>query len=186
MQHENQNKKKEWILRLESVEQPLNDAGIAWDRLHARLGKKKKNKAVAWYWAAAAIVIIIAGTLLMPAAKTKEPVVVKDAQTKPPPVVIYQALVADPLATKQKNINNRKEKIKAPVVKMQEQLITAAPPSETISPATDTVAAIAAAPTPVTAKKKLRVVHINQLDNYIEQKATRDYFTTTPKMASSK
>jgi len=54
-----------WKERLEEPgalpEWELKDRPAAWDRLHARLGKKPRRRSAAWYWTAAACLLLLGG-----------------------------------------------------------------------------------------------------------------------------
>jgi hypothetical protein len=144
----------------------------AWEKLHSRLQEKpRRNKAV-WYWAAACLLIALIIPLLI--TNKKENIVVrKDPPEKQQPVIVSTspaapALVETPKQVKKIKHENRSIKeqqaadLKAlvkqePVLPVEEKNINNIP----VPAVTDTATVAATA----IAKKKMTVVHINELDS---------------------
>ncbi len=62
MSNENHNNFAGWKIKLEELNhlpgQSSMDSNAGWEKLHARIGRKKHNKKIIWYWTAAACSLI--------------------------------------------------------------------------------------------------------------------------------
>lgn len=183
MSMEKQNNKR-WVTRLESLEAPLSDRNVLWERLHSRTTKKKNNIPAYWYAAAATIVALFCGLLYQSATNNNKqtPVIVK--QVKPATLSQQQPMKNDAApdtsqrAVVKTIVPKHKKTVKYTPVKQEPAFAAMSSPAELITPVHDTIETTTAATALQPPRKKLRVVHINRLDNYIEQKTTKDYFTS--------
>ena len=202
MLNENLNNRS-WKNKLEDVEHlsidTLQDKNTAWEKLHSRLHKQPRSTMFAWYWIAAAYLLAVliapvfisnkklvetaAGRkLLNTPAKTETQMSTVKKNTAPfadiisnkknvkgqPGTIVHQKISSDKLPVK---------KIQIEAVLLQEKL-TAIVPSIQIQPlqiplTNKLVAAIN------TEKKKMKVVHINELGTPLPElrsrTATDDY-----------
>ena len=170
-----------WKNRLEELTRlPGEDAldkNAAWKILHERLQQKPNSNDAIWYWAAACILLAFVIPLMI--ANQKEYVVVK---SNPPqkqhtisPAVELQTLLITakaPVKVEKKQNNKIKdqhntplkttEKLNEPVTAIVETSIEKDPVVIIIqAPGIDTTATVAVI---IPAKKKLPVMHINEVD----------------------
>ncbi len=183
MSNERAGKPGEWKERLDNLDtlpgEPWAGKSASWDRLHTRLHEKKRRKKLPWWWLAAAAVLLlfVGGALLMAKhtgnglAKNK-PLPVHRAPYLPAPATPVHPAAPESLLV----INNNPVSAtvaRATVSRPRRQPKTTLPPAGI--PA-DTQATLQARITPPPAdtplltriaaqpKKKLQVVHINELD----------------------
>ncbi|MEP7231048.1 MAG: hypothetical protein ABI691_12395 [Ginsengibacter sp.] len=191
MQNENPNKDFHWKGKLEQLENLPGETfnkEASWDKLHSRLKKKPVSRKVFWYWAAAACLL---PALLTPwfLSNKKEPLIVKNIQeqqkiqfTAPVLLPTYKdsISVTSSLHVKRKlalgsiksreiintTVANKMLKIEnAEIGKVSEKIAR----PEMLNPAANPADTESAISSPVAAKKKLRVVHINELGDPIEE-----------------
>lgn len=195
MPHEKQIDKEGWIARLQALDAVPGEnhpgTNPLWERLHAKLGKKKKQNGAIWYWSAAASVIIVLRVFFVSDIKEDHAITVQNTGKKQQPAIEKvndqsafpaanntSAAVIPPVKTEK----NKHKRILSPApVKIEKEVNAPLLPSMVIIPKPDSVQINIVATTVQPPKKKMRVVHINRLENYIEQKETKDYFTTNAK-----
>ena len=182
MQNESQNNPSSWKDNLESwdglAEESL-DKTAAWNKLHNRLQKKDNSKKVIRYWAAAAsfIIMLFIGNIIhlkkeLPIGSNSHPT--KEKIWTSPQVIDSSPVILTPAITETKKtvVLKVENKQHTPllsaetipnfeVAKQDEEFPTIAPTISSEIP--DTTAVVT-----VTAKKRLRVIHINELGKPIE------------------
>ena len=185
MPDEKANKAFHWRNRLEQLdgipgEAPVDQAA-AWQRLHDRLQKKPVHRKTAWYRIAAACLFFV---LALSWLVLVQPVTSLVKDTKPRQDTSSKsfralqgrdvAAVSTQHAAQKKSISPvlAKSKVHAALVNVAVTSLPALPDADTlkeisaplvIHQAVDTILLTAAVP-----KKKLRVVHINELNNTVE------------------
>jgi len=171
-----------WKNKLESLTGLPGEAApgkdAAWEKLQERLQQKPRRNRVAWYWAAAGILLACIIPLLT--ANKKEDIVVR-SKTQPqnkiaPPLVLplpvketvtaakeIEKRQVENRITKDQHITTSKTNLKkeAPVTVITQTNIEKDPVTIIIPAATTDTAAMVSVAAP--AKKKLAVVHINEL-----------------------
>lgn len=154
------------------------ESSVAWEKLQVRMQHKpRRNKAV-WYWAAAILLMVCIIPLLMPGKKDNNLVQrIPEPKNKidPPAHIPFRAretAVASVQAEKRK-VQNHTPKVRpgtALQTVKQDETVTApaandivkeSPAAVNPGPIPDTISAMA---TVVPEKKKLTVLHINELD----------------------
>lgn len=186
MGNEKQTDIKEKLEAMECLPGEAFEKDAAWEKLHRRLQVKPRSKRVIWYWAAAACLLPLL-VLLWITINKKEPAlakVTKQQHTTTPVIqlpLVQKEIMSSPLMVstiKNKPLKNIAPEVHKIPANKNNNIKTDKPPAanttvETIPDiatniapptATDTnisMATIAALPI---AKKKLRVVHINELD----------------------
>lgn len=192
MSNENSNNDFHWKGKLEGLEslpgETFNKEG-AWNRLHERMQEKNSKKKAIWYWAAAACLVIALLTSWFLSMKD-EPALVKNnsAKEKGQPAISQDVITnmkdsivsISPTSVKRKidaNSIENTNKIFAPVShktpvveniaikKNKEEFITPEINNNSSAPVDAQMNIIAVIP----AKKKLRVVHINELGDPMEE-----------------
>jgi hypothetical protein len=187
MSNEKQN--NSWTGKLDELEQHPDAAfskAAAWDKLYERLEEKPRRKKGLWYVAAAACLLVVAIVSWM-VLHTKEPLLVKKTTAPTQPVTApAQAITVDkaivepvtpPLTARQQK-NNTAEKhstviaVKPVRPKLQQTMTVAGNAPEMIAITAPAVVKIPNAPSVTvvasTPTKKLKVVHLNELDNSME------------------
>ncbi len=171
MQEEIQYKKDDWRERLTTLDnipgEPVHVSSDAWNKLNAKLERKAATVKPFWWLLAAACVAILfflIGTL----HKNEDHPVVKTDQIEPAKIVLYQ-----PAPTlKQQSVATAKPNspfVRRPVMEIATDTVVITPFSLTDSvPATSTYALIDTPP--ALPAKKLRVVHINELESNTVQR----------------
>ena len=196
MSKENQNKFEDWKSKLDNLDslpgEIMPDKNEAWEKLYARLGGKKRKQKSIWYWAAAACILF---ALMIPPFflknknrqisntqtqinntesdshliknSTKKAIDEKDStQIFHSSIVINNQVKTEAVSPKKirKNIYEKQmNPLRLPdMVSTQNILLEAK--SNSLSPM-DTFSSIATS-NPV--KKKLKVVHINELGDPVE------------------
>jgi len=184
------NTQNNWRGLLENADhfpnETLHNKNEAWEKLYARLHNKPRYKLASWYWVAAICLLAVTITVLL----------VMNKQKNQPLVINHPSPVNNPVpAIAKKSIEENNRKL-VPIPKQQEQLVsnprlkkntTAVKIESTLSslvldstinssPAKIAVtsnphfdSSIIAPITAVTAKKKLRVVHINEMGQPVEE-----------------
>ena len=173
-----------------------------WDKLHDRLREKPRSNKSVWYWAAACLLPVL--LMLWMASNKKDPAIVKidnrlkQNKTVPAsrlPFPRKEAIVISPLVSVERNLSiknagrktrrissdkNNHTKNEATVITGTNTIIETIPGAiVNTDPSPDTAAAVASI---VVTKKKLRVVHINELETLPEQLTT----THTPEKSNFK
>jgi len=187
MSHENQNKKIQWRDRLESLDnlsgKPLNK-DAAWDKLYGRLRGEQRHKKIAWYWIAAAcsaIVLIVSLVMNRNTNKTNVTNIqtaVKQTQkinTQTPPgseknenrndvaVTNPDEHTTIPSSHKIAKGNHRVRTIEVTQVAVSTNTVNPALENSTVTQPVQIAINNSAAAQTAPAKKKLSVVHINEL-----------------------
>ena len=205
MLNEKQTDSSYWKNKLEELESLPGESGnknALWNKLHERLQEKPRRNKIVWYWAAACLLPVL--LLLWMVSNKKDPAIVKiDKQLKQNkiiptprlPLSRKETFVISPLVSVERNLSiknagknpgrvasgrNNPAKNKATVITSTNTVIETIP--ELIvkaDPPPDTTAAVASI---VVTKKKLRVVHINELETLPEQLTT----THTPEKSNFK
>jgi hypothetical protein len=190
MSHENPDKHIHWRDRLEGLDylpgKTLNK-DAAWDKLYGRLGGKQRHKKIAWYWIAAACSAIVLTVALTMNTNTSKPDVtniqpaIKQIKKIDTPILPgdeknengNDIAVVPP---KDKNVSTSRKSVqpnhRARVVEVAQAIV----PANTVNPHLEN--SIVTQPVQITnnnsataktlpAKKKLSVVHINELGDPI-------------------
>lgn len=185
MTNEKQNEVAHWINKLtelDALPEAASDKDALWQHLHERLQQKPKRKKTIWYWAAACLLLLIALPLLLK-QRTPNTIVkniVQQKENSAPPLVINKeqlpviSITANNKTTTLPHVKeNNPPKNTAYIPKAAYSL-----PARIIEPGT--TAAIIPVPLPDTAvaiiatvpdKKKLPVVHINELGKQEQEEA---------------
>ncbi|MBC7829132.1 MAG: hypothetical protein H7122_15385 [Chitinophagaceae bacterium] len=189
MVHEKPDESFHWKKRLGEIDhlpgESVHDKTASWEKLHDRLGKKPRTNKIMWYWAAAACLCILAGLQWIKVKEKDTPVVTVEPLAIPqrssdtsgiiksnPDAHATHTVIkkrqSNSIAVKEKNkpvftsigLNNKNAAMDPDTVKKS------LPPFivNTVKPV-DTIALITVAPQ----RKKLRVVHINELGKPMEQ-----------------
>jgi hypothetical protein len=191
MHNERQNNPFNWVTKLDEPgclpPEEMIDKNAAWKKLHGRLSDKPKKNKMIWYWAAAAC-LLIAFSLPMILAKKNAKAVVKEVsqKNKKEPQAIAHAYVTPeksgiraennlPVEKKEtnpfirKHIHNNLPAYHAlakqipPETNLENAKANASQLTIGTAASADTVLSTIAVVVPV--KKKMRVVHINELEN---------------------
>jgi len=174
---------KERLDALESLPGESFDKVLTWEKLHRRLKDKPRRKGIVWLWAAACLLPLVLFLLLRTNSKN-ESVLVKNIDrqkqtitkpTTPAAFVQKEKMVPTPMAAIEKNqslknipsnLHNKPvnktnySQISEPLIVNTNKTIETIPePIAKIALPVDTPDVIAAF-----AKKKLRVVHLNELE----------------------
>jgi len=188
MSKENLNNIPNWKLSLGTIdsvpEEHIPDKGALWERLHARLGRKPGSKKSMWYWVAAACIFFALLIPLFYSIRINQAIsTVKENQpsTKAPAGKIIDK--EDAAAVTNSSLAKNDGKSEETSSKRQKQMthenkkiklrFTYTVSPEALSPETlsnfttpvDTAASFAATKPE---KKKLKVVHINELGDPVE------------------
>lgn len=192
MSNENPNNDFHWKGKLEGLENLPGETfnkEAAWNSLHERMREKNSNKKAIWYWAAAACLVIALFTSWFLSMKD-EPALVKNnsVKEKGQPAISQDVITnlkdsivsIDATSVKRKidaNSIENNNKILAPVshkipmvkniaiIKDKEEFITPEINDNSTVPVDAQMNIIAVIP----AKKKLRVVHMNELGDPTEE-----------------
>jgi hypothetical protein len=194
MLNEKQNNSSHWKNKLEEPgifsPEEMMDKTLAWEKLHERLREKPRKKIAIWYWAAAACLLLLFLLQIVFVKKNEEGVAKAILpQHVIQPQVAIQTLPAPETQTS-KTANNIKVEKKQTIntIKKADSNLAAEndittnahnPVSPVTPPVFDNVSAppaplpdtvlLIAAKAPV--KKKLQVVHINELGNPVTEMA---------------
>ncbi len=173
-----------WKNKLDNMEESLLNKNASWEKLDSRLRKKSRRKKAVLYWAAAACLLpLVIISVMMIRNEDNHPVsvIVPDKSVVNPSLKEQEQDKKDTLATiaiasPEKKIKPiRKSEIRENKVMAnhnEKPLITGTPDMvlenkiTAIAPVVDSVAETSIAKTSV--KKKLRVVHINELGEPVE------------------
>lgn len=182
MLNERAGKPGHWKDRLDSLDalpgEPWTGKSAAWDKLHARLHERPRRKKLPWWWLAAAAVLLlfVAGVLLQERhagnglVKNKPQPVYAPPITAPAapvhPVAPESLLVIknNPVSTAARTAVSRPRRLPKTPSPLTAVPVTADTPATLqarIAPRADTPLLTRVAVQP---KKKLQVVHINELD----------------------
>jgi hypothetical protein len=195
MQDKTQNS---WKQILENVDgftgAPLKDKNAAWEKLHARLHKKTVNNLLSWHWVAAAcLVVATITTIFLLSNKKQEPLITVSPAHRQPVTDTKKRLIteqknAEPVSIKPrwKNKTDISYSQKNRSIKKDDLISNNAPSIDSINkaPAMETVTQstlqVDSADRKITiiipAKKKLRVVHINDLGQPAEESTADNKF----------
>ena len=192
MTNEKPNNNSDWINKLDELEHTRDEAfnkEASWNKLHQRLHAKSNNRKAFWYWLAAACLFFALLISLLVSHK-KESVLVKNklqskkndsalVQTKP---VIKKntSTVVSSLPGKNKlsgqaihkiNITTASDHPKIPVngiARNRKEEITRGLSNSIVTPVDSVISLVANVPE----KKKLKVVHINELGDPVSENPT--------------
>jgi hypothetical protein len=181
MSNENQNNAPRWRNKLDELEHLAGstfNGDAAWDKLYGRLRGKKKSKKIFWYWIAAACLLLVSMIALLNQGKNisqpvnNETAIKQEKETDGPVVKVDEA------DKNKSSIELIKKKIVSTSKQVHQNRRTVLPEIATKAQSTDVVtnyseqgpiakplqiiganSTIAAVPP----KKKLNVVHINEL-----------------------
>jgi len=183
------NNQNNWTRLLEDTDslggETIRDKHEVWERLYSRLHEKPRRKLAAWYWVAASLLIVsVVGTLIVIRNEKHQPVVI--AEPSPSSKQMPLAKETNPV-TEQKsgdyNLPGQVEKT-APVVlrtkknavrtiqlfnkDITKDSVIGQSPEVAIARnmTVDTTKTVAAVTPP---KKKLRVVHLNEIGQPVEE-----------------
>ena len=169
MQEEIQNN-SDWKNRLHGLENPPGErpyaSSAAWEKLHSRLDSKKRNFKPVWWFLAAACTILIVFLLAIHQPEKVKINNVSKKETNPYPIAKQnQPKISSPQhpsIAKQKSIHSKKS---SPQIKFQQAVdsVIQVPPTPVALPVESTDV-VKAGPPIVIPKKKLRVMHINELE----------------------
>jgi hypothetical protein len=208
MQNENRNN-FHWKNKLDDIDSlpgdGIADKNAAWEKLHARLGGQPRRKIAIWYWAAASILLLVLIAVLVPRPATTELATnnsqlitpQKPANEKPANELAETAnlVTTVPKTTIPQQVHLQAQKMVTTVENepinnvvannTTAEIIVTVPPVLQLLPVADTPANILAM-APV--KKKLKVVHINELGDPLPQQPAMakaaDYHTFQLKIMS--
>lgn len=162
MSQERPNKASGWISNLDALNmipgETVFHSGAAWKKLENRMAAKKRVITPFWYWIAAASLILTLLIPFIPAKKTNTTVVLQEKKQSPVKTETSLKKINSMNVVKLPAINNRKiNKIKTtfPAAITIKEIIPEIIPADTI--AAPLVVNI------VKARKKLQVVHINEI-----------------------
>jgi hypothetical protein len=172
---------KSKLAALDSLpDEPLLDKNNKWEELHGRLQQRQGRKKALWYWAAAGVLLLFTlsvwvinqnQTNLPPTIAAKQPLetgLQPSVATQTSDTIYTTADVSAKTDIKSRHVVPQKQRdtvistITMPQQMAVAETVAIAKTLPTILPA-DTHLVTAAA-TPLPAKKKLQVVHINDLD----------------------
>ena len=182
MSNENPNKEFHWKNKLEELEHlpgEIFDKEIVWEKLHARLQPKTKNKKINWYWIAAACLFFALCVSFFLSNKKENVLVKNDVPQKKinssslPLIIKDTSVVITSLSKNENKIAthsiNKIEKINTAIIhktvpaeivqNKKEGSIAQEIKNNAVIPV-DTATSIV---TNLPEKKKLKVVHINEL-----------------------
>jgi hypothetical protein len=208
MQNENPNN-FHWKNKLDDTDslpgEGIADKNAAWEKLHARLGGQPRRKIAIWYWAAASILLLVLMAVLVPRPATTELATnngqvtapKKPANQNPANAVAETANVVStvPKTSIPQQVHVQPRKIETTVENVPtnnvlvnnntaENTVTVPPVLQLLSVADTSAKILAMAPV----KKKLKVVHINELGDPLPQQPamakTADYHTFQLKIMS--
>jgi hypothetical protein len=155
MQKEIQNSRPDWKNRLDHLEETPSEG--TWNKLYAKLeNKPQRKKAVWWYLAAACILFVF---VLFSVFKDNKPET-NDVVTAPPKTEVKITLLLPPSIKKEKVLT--KKKVHFPRRKEQNFPIEITQPDVIVPQENISLTAIEVPQ--VVPRKKLRVVHINELE----------------------
>ena len=190
MSKENLNNIPNWKAKLDALDNLPGDTAFdkndAWEKLHARLGGKTESKKSMWYWVAAACIFFALMIPLFYSIRTNQHVAIYTVKENQPSTKALSGKIIDEetaAAVTNSSLANNDRKAEETSSKSQKQMIyenkkiklrlTYAVSPEALSPETlsnftkpvDTAASLA---TIQQEKKKLKVVHINELGDPVE------------------
>ena len=189
MSQEKPNESLHWKNKLDELDQlpgeQIQDKNASWRKLHDRLREKPRHKKTIWYWTAAASVLLIAGlqwinthqkdirivndkTQPVPENTSKKIEMVQADTVKNAKTIIVERTPEVPATVKNKS---RSMPMSAPLLKNEPDSVTVKESLPEIittidNRTSDTIAVVASLPV----KKKLRVIHINDLGTPAEEK----------------
>ncbi len=192
MSSENQNNTSNWRSKLDELEslpgEAILDKNASWEKLHEKLKGGKSNRKATWYWVAAASVLVVLMISLLNLIKEdhhlpKNLTVLKQPDkptSSPSPAAkkdsgegINPALLE---TNKTITFENKKDKINHSAISANVKNFIHVPDTasahDAIAQSSDSVLQPAdniLATAIISAKKKLPVIHINELDNSFEE-----------------
>ena len=196
MSEEKHNESFRWQTKLEELDQlcgePVIDKSVSWNKLHARLGAKPGYKKLLWYWLPAACILIVVGLQGIIADRKGNEIVAAKNQSKREQQVRQthtpkeQTAVSDSNRITSEEPQGRQATAVRAITKSLHASKDLPAAANEIQPDTDSskrsletelVQAIAPGRADSTssvlalpAKRKLRVIHINELQNLAEEK----------------
>jgi hypothetical protein len=187
-----------WKQRLENADgfpdEILKDKNEAWEKLYARLHKKTGRKLLPWYWAAASLVAISFTTIIFFINKNGQssPVITSSPATYKDPAATKKSLVTEQKTNSallqsptEKNIGISLSQKNSPVKKNEVisnyDLVTdsangQAAVETVIEPVLDFDSSAKEITTVAPVKKKLRVIHINDIGQPLEKSTADNQF----------
>lgn len=187
MLNESQNNLSYWKNKLEtldSLQEETFDKAAAWEKLDERLNEKHPGKKAAWYWAAAACLVLAFFTTRLLRINREIPMLKNDIQAKSKikfstdTSFTNSAVAISQLARAQKRpiitdkVKNKKKEVSLTNKIAVDELVVIDTDAKVLleqennrSYKPDTIAIVAALPV----KKKLQVVHINELEKPMEE-----------------
>ena len=175
-----------WKNKLEDTDDlsaKMPDKNVAWEKLHNRLRKNQNSKKFMWHWSAAACLLLALFVPLMLVRKNKNSLVNIDigkSKLSKPELIQREPLKKDTIAaiaeiavgknkTEKSKISNYHNKTIDDIIKEysetnNNQIAT----NKVILPVPVADSAVAATAVTVQVKKKLKVVHINELGDPVE------------------
>ncbi|MEP6725763.1 MAG: hypothetical protein ABJC98_08110 [Bacteroidota bacterium] len=189
MSNEKQTDTAGWKSKLEQLdslqEDSIRDKNISWEKLHDRLHEKPRRNKIVWYWAAACLVLL-AGFPWLLKKSSIGPVVKNIVQQKQNPTPVTPVKTTNeaqlplisskpfpekeviPRTAKSTRYTNKKNKINDPDAIMTIAIKPATANEQVIVHVPDTVVAFTAM---ISTKKKLPVIHINELGKQEQENA---------------
>jgi hypothetical protein len=157
MQEEIQNNRPGWRNRLDDLEAVAGEE--TWDKLHSRLqNKKRNNKPVWWYIAAACAIFIFFLLSFFRSDNNVRNEIVKTTKKENLKMTLLQPA---PIVKSKKRLQKKFDFVHTKIDTQKETAIQVAQPA-TIDPEKNLSLTVIEIPS-VAPKKKLRVVHINEL-----------------------
>jgi hypothetical protein len=193
MQDKDQNNWKQLLENADGFQDEiLKDKNEAWEKLYVRLHKKYRRKLLPWYWAAACLVALSIATFVLFGNKKHQPSVVISSPVNHVPAIMEKLLIREQqtndassqpaseksidISLKQKNTPNKKSDLISthnPVIdSVNQQTVT----ETLIEPVLHFDSSAKEKITAVTAKKKLRIIHINDIGQPMEESTADNQF----------
>ncbi len=192
MLNENQNNTNNWRSKLDELEslqgETIFDKNVSWEKLYDKLKGKKSIKKAVWYWIAAASVLIVLMISFLNSNNEHHQIIKKETVQKQAenqntfsPINKQPSIKSiDPgLFEKNKTIvfdNNKSKIIHSPIATKAKNYIhvpNTVSSNDTIAQSSNIVSQpennILAKASTFPAKKKLKVVHINELGDPVEE-----------------
>jgi hypothetical protein len=188
MLHEKPDEIYHWKNELAGLEQLPGEEGVdknrLWEKLHDRLREKPARKKAGWYWMAAACLLLAVALPVVlhhkhPDGMAKnKPRHIREVRSTNLPAIT--SAIVPPISQAPAHKGQANKPLKkalphvsghtiAPVAEAEPPILPVPPPAHTessnLAAFTDTPRLVATVP----AKKKLRVVHINELDTSLEE-----------------
>jgi len=194
MQNENHNNLQSWKSKLEELDslpgEAMRDNKAAWEKLHARLEGRKPRKKILWHWmAAACILFLFMITLIIPDKKNDQPANIasvqdqqktkqnqhekqntvamanpkKDSVTSKHPVFSKKKVVVNSI--KYNQLVHRTKEDKNVNLRIYDTVSVENPIAASVKKPLQAIDSSSVLVSTMPAKKRLPVVHNNELDN---------------------